>query len=199
MTPPATMTPPGGAGGDDRSAAERLAALERGTTGAAALAFLDRLPALTPAGLTGRWRGTGLLTGHRWDGLLETHGWYGKEVLDAETVHPLLFRDRAGVPRPVDPTLAPLGLLRAHPGLFRNAPARLAFARVRPLLHTRRPAARVRTLEHRGVPTAALVYDRLPIVDVFRRVTADTVLGVMDLRGLTEPFFFVLRRERYGP
>ena len=46
-----------------------------------------------------------------------------------------------------------------------------------------------------GVATAAMVYDTLPIIDVFRRVTADRVLGLMDLRGLTEPFFFLLDRD----
>ena len=51
------------------------------------------------------------------------------------------------------------------------------------------------TVEHRGVGTAAMVYDALPIIDVFRRISADAVLGLMDLRGLAEPFFFVLRRD----
>ena len=41
----------------------------------------------------GRWRGRGLHTNHPLDGLLETFGWYGKEFVDAETVHPLLFLD----------------------------------------------------------------------------------------------------------
>ena len=40
-----------------------------------------------------------------------------------------------------------------------------------------------------------MVYDALPIIDVFRRVGADTVLGAMDMRGLPAPFFFVLRRD----
>ena len=29
-----------------------------------------------------------------------------------------------------------------------------------------------------------------------RRISADAVLGLMDLRGLAAPFFFVLRRDR---
>jgi hypothetical protein len=49
---------------------------------------------------------------------------------------------------------------------------------------------------HRGVPTAALVYDRLPVVDVFRQVTPDLLLGLMDLRGLPDPFAFLLERDR---
>ena len=63
------------------------------------------------------------------------------------------------------------------------------------LVTTSKPRARLRSVEHRGVQTAAMVYDALPIIDVFRRVSARTVLGLMDLRGLPDPFFFVLHRE----
>ena len=74
--------------------------------------------------MVGRWRGSGLPTGSPLDGLLESYGWYGKEFVDAETVHPLLFRDRAGRPRPVDPALLPVGLLRDHagPGALADGP-----------------------------------------------------------------------------
>jgi hypothetical protein len=145
--------------------------------------------------MLGRWRGSGLPTGSPLDGLLESFGWYGKEFLDAETVHPLLFRDREGRPRPVDPALLPVGLLRDHAGLARRPMARAAFVGVRPLLQTKRPKARLRVMEHRGVMTAAMVYDDLPIIDVFRRAGRDTLLGLMDLRGLPEPIYFVLRRD----
>jgi hypothetical protein len=40
-----------------------------------------------------------------------------------------------------------------------------------------------------------MIYDDLPINDVFRKVDNNTVLGVMDLKGMEQPFFFVLRRE----
>jgi hypothetical protein len=40
-----------------------------------------------------------------------------------------------------------------------------------------------------------MVYDALPIIDLFRRVGRDTLLGLMDMRGLDRPFFFVLRRD----
>jgi hypothetical protein len=160
-----------------------------------ALAFFDRLPAMAADDMTGRWRGSGLPTGSPLDGLLEAYGWYGKEFTDAETVHPLLFRDGAGRPRPVDPELLPIGLLRDRAGLVHHPLARSAFSGVRPLLFTRKPKARLRALEHRGVLTAAMVYDALPIIDVFRRVDDGTVLGFMDMRGLPDPFFFVLERD----
>ena len=40
-----------------------------------------------------------------------------------------------------------------------------------------------------------MVYDQLPINDVFRKLTDDTVIGAMDLRGYRRPYFFVLRRD----
>jgi hypothetical protein len=174
-----------------------LAAHLTGALPADALACFDGCAPVEPGELIGRWRGSGLPTGHPFDGLLETYGWYGKEIVDPETVHPLLFRDRHGRPRPVDPAHAPLAVLRRAPALARSPVARAGFAVVRPLRTTSRPAARVRTVEFRGVASAALVYDRLPIVDALRRVTAGTLLGVMDLRGVPAPFFFVLRRDGF--
>jgi hypothetical protein len=40
-----------------------------------------------------------------------------------------------------------------------------------------------------------MIYDSLPINDVFRKVDDDTVLGAMDLRFTPQPFFFILTRE----
>jgi Domain of unknown function (DUF4334)/GXWXG protein len=180
---------------DDAAAARWLREHGSGAAARDALAFFDDRPAVDLAGMTGRWRGVGLPTGHPFDGLLEAYGWYGKEVVDAETVHPLLFRDGAGLPHPLDPAYIPLGLLRRFPGLARTPMARLGFAGVRPLRRTDEPAARLRMVEHRGVVSAALVYDRLPVIDVFRRIAAGTVLGLMDLRDVAQPFFFVLERD----
>jgi hypothetical protein len=98
----------------------------------------------------------------------------------------------------VNPALLPIAVLRDHAAVAHHPLARIVFSGVRPLLTTRQPKARLRAVEHRGVVTAAVLYDALPIVDVFRRITADTVFGLMDLRGLAGPFFFVLRRHRGG-
>jgi hypothetical protein len=180
------------------AAAERwLAAHPDGADPAEVLAFFDSLPTVAPAELLGRWRGSGLHTGSRLDGLLEAYGWYGKEFTGVESVHPLLFRTRGGQPRPVDPAMIPLRLLCDYAGLAKLRLIATAFGGVRPLLYTNRPTARLRTIEHRGVRTAAMIYDSLPIIDVFRRVDADVLLGAMDMRGLPEPFFFLLHRD--GP
>ena len=160
-----------------------------------ALAYFDSLPVVEPAEMLGRWRGSGLLTGSPLDGLLEAYGWYGKEFLDDETVHPLLFADRSGRPRAVDPSLLPIGLLRDYAGFLQLWPLRAALSAVRPLRYTSKPKARLREVSHRGVVTAAMVYDTLPIIDVFRKVSEDVRLGAMDLRGLPAPFLFVLQRD----
>jgi hypothetical protein len=175
--------------------AERWLAEHRdGVAAADALAFFDSLPTVAPDELIGRWRGSGLPTGSPLDGLLEAYGWYGKQVTGVESVHPLLFSTRGG-PRPVDPAWIPLGLLRDYAGMARFRPLRIAFGGLRPLLYTNQPKARLRTVHHRGVDTAAMVYDALPIIDVFRQVSPDVLLGAMDMRGLAAPFFFVLSRD----
>lgn len=51
-----------------------------------------------------------------------------------------------------------------------------------------------RLLTHCGVNTAMMMYNPLPINDVFRKMDENTVLGLMDLKGMGQPFFFVLRR-----
>ena len=40
-----------------------------------------------------------------------------------------------------------------------------------------------------------MIYDYLPINDVFRKVDDHTLLGLMDFKGMEQPFFFVLNRN----
>jgi len=174
--------------------AEGLGALERACTPAEAIAFFDGLAPVPAEELTGRWRGRELPTGHPMDGLLAASGWYGKQFDDVDHVHPLLFVTPGGEIFPVDPRRIPLALAgRVPPAVVRRG--RKALGVLEPVLRSRRHRARLREVRHRAVVTAAMVYDDLPIIDVFRRVDADTVLGVMDLRGVPEPYFFVLQRD----
>ncbi|MCO1653840.1 DUF4334 domain-containing protein [Pseudonocardia humida] len=176
--------------------AERLRTLMRGATPDDVLAFFDGLPPVEVADLLGSWRGAELPTGHRLDGLLGRFGWHGKRFEGADAAHPLVFDDGRGGLVEVNPALVPLGLVVRLAGLLRNPVAAAAFRVVRPLLRTRRPRARVRMVRHRGVVSATMCYDALPVHDVFRRVDDDTLLGLMDLRGDDPPFAFVLRRQR---
>lgn len=163
---------------------------------AEALARFDRLAPVGQEELLGAWRGSGFASGHPLDGLLEQAHWHGKRFESSEAVHPLVFRGAAGQLRSIDPRWL-LPALALMPHLPRPCSVRAArlVRWLGPLLATSRPAARLRTLCHRGVCTAAMLYDHAPIIDVFRRVDADTLLGVMDARGVEQPFFFLLHRE----
>lgn len=182
--------------GTETTPASRLSALERGGgTATEILALFDSLPPFSVEALRGRWRGSGLPSGHPMDGLLERFGWYGKEFDGPEDVQPLLCKGRGGKIFGLNPAFVPMDLVSRHVGLFHNPFAEVAFALSARVARTARPTARLRMTEFRGVVTATMIYDRLPIHDVFRAAARDVLLGVMDLRGMAQPFFFVLRRE----
>jgi Domain of unknown function (DUF4334)/GXWXG protein len=175
---------------------DRLPALPAGAPVEDVLAFFDTLPAVRVAELNGVWRGSGIATGNRLDGLLERFGWFGKRFDGPEDVHPLLFDDGRGGVVGINPALVPLSLVVRAAPLLRNPVAAGLFRLVLPVLRTSRPRARLRMMEYRGVVSATMSYDALPVHDVFRKADEDTVVGVMDMRGLDPPFLFVLRRSR---
>jgi hypothetical protein len=172
----------------------RLATLETCCDTEQALAFFDALPTVSAAEITGRWKGRELRTGHPWDGLLTASGWYGKQFGGPDAVHPLVYRTARGVLFPVDPGRIPLSVAVHVPVIAVSAARRLLDVAM-PLLRASGPRARLRDLRHRGKISAALVYDQRPIIDVFRRVDDATLLGLMDMRGLPRPYFFVLTRD----
>ncbi len=162
----------------------------------AALALFDRLEPVAEESLIGAWRGSSYASGHPFDGLLENCHWHGKRFESREDVHPLVFRSASGALISVEPRLVMpgLGWLERLPWLGAPWVGRLFQALV-PLLATRQSRARLRSMRHRGVESATMLYDHAPINDVFRRVDDDTLLGLMDLKGQERPFFFLLRRE----
>jgi hypothetical protein len=166
-------------------------------TPAEALAAFDAAEAVVPEFMIGIWHGAEMPTGHPLDGLLEASGWWGKQFVDAETVHPLLFptSDTTAL-WALNPILAfgGLGIASKIP-VVKDWSFERPIAALRPLLATRRPKARLRTTRYRGVDTATMVYDQLPIHDVFRKLDEDTVIGAMDLRGSRDPYFFTLTRD----
>jgi hypothetical protein len=186
-----------GSGSDPLAHPERLSSRQQSpiSTEQALLRF-DSLGAVEPDELTGRWRGSGLHTGHPLDGLLERFGWYGKAFETSEIVHPLLFHDRKGGIYAVDPARVPLRLAMRMPALARSSLACTVFAVSRRLLRTSRPSARLRKIEDRGVASACIVYNRIPVIDHLRKVDDNHVLGLMDLRSVPQPFFFLLSRDQ---
>ncbi|KAA1416831.1 DUF4334 domain-containing protein [Nocardioides humilatus] len=174
-------------------ATAQLAALELSATPESALALFDSLPAVACSEMSGRYRGRELFTGHPMDGLLAASGWYGKQFDDVDHVHPLLFKSPGGDIFPVEPRKMPLGVAAKVPAKAVSK-AHTTVGVLKPAIRTKKHRARLRAVDYRGVVSAAMVYDHLPIIDVFRRVDADTLLGVMDLRGST-PYVFILEKD----
>ena len=167
-------------------------AAQHGAAQADALAMFTRLPSVTLANMAGRWAGGGLHTGHWLDGLLEAYGWYGKAFDARGNAHPLLFHGRDNLIA-INPCWLPIKSA-GKSRIARSAIGPACFKLVRGLLQTQRPQARLSLVTHEGVTSAAMIYDRLPIIDMFRQVTPTTLLGLMDMKG-EPPFFFSLRRD----
>jgi hypothetical protein len=157
------------------------------------LAFYDALPPVAPEAMIGFWKGSEIATRHAFDGLLEPSGWWGKAFRSVDEVDPLLFK-RRGTLFAGNPGLMPLGLIARFPRIAKSRPSAALFRLVSPLLRTGKPRARLRLLAYRGVTSAAMIYDQLPIADCFRQVDEDTLIGAMDIRGYAEPYIFTLRR-----
>jgi len=177
-------------------ASEKFDALQQlgQSTTAEALELFDQLDPVDSAFMMGRWQGSGFHTGHPMDGLLEVANWYGKEFVNPDCVHPLLFLDNSGnifkmAPNPVFVNLA----LRLP--MPRNNFLKPLYTFLNTLQKTENSKARLRMLEFRQKLSAAMIYDEVPICDVFRKVSENTVLGLMDYKASDRPFFFVLRRE----
>lgn len=181
----------------EAEAVQTLTAFERdGGSYAEVTAFFDRLPAVAVEEIPlGRWRGGEIATGHPMDGLLTASGWYGKQFDGPEAVHPLLFSTPGRGIFSVDPRRVPLSLAGRIPNEL-VARGKKALPVLALGLRTTRPRARLRAIEFRGTVSAAMVYDHLPIIDVFRRVDERTLLGMMDQRGAARPYFFTLRLDR---
>lgn len=169
--------------------------LQRGkTTTDEALKIFDELEAVDLEFMFGRWKGRGLHTNHPMDGLLETFNWYGKEFIDRDRVHPLLFLDGNDRIVPVDPN--PIGMDLARRFSFPKSEAfKPLFDLAIPALKTNDTKARIRMMEYRGKVSATMIYDYLPINDVFRKVDDRTLLGLMDFKPIPQPFFFILNRD----
>lgn len=56
-------------------------------------------------------------------------------------------------------------------------------------------AAQLRMMEYGGKVSASLIYDKQPIMDYFRKIDDNRVIGLGDIKGKPTDFFFHLTRE----
>lgn len=158
-----------------------------------ALQLFDSLDTVDLDFMFGRWKGSGFPTNHPMDGMLEALNWYGKEFVDADCVHPLLFSDGNNIFK-VDPNPIAFEWGMNIP-ITKNEGMKPIYGAMTKLLKTEESKARIRMVEYRDKVSATMIYDYLPINDVFRKVDQNTLLGLMDYKAVPQPFFFVLRRS----
>lgn len=161
-----------------------------------ALKFFDFFPAVSTDEMIGEWKGASLATHHPLDGLLEELNWEGKIFLDSEQVHPLIFRDKDSDLYSLNSKHISTRLIPLATTMARNELVASLLSKMGPALKTDQPTARLRKMEYRGVVTATMIYDYLPIHDIFRKIDKDMVLGAMDMRDSPQPFFFILQRKQ---
>lgn len=161
-----------------------------------ALELFDSLEPVDIQFMIGRWQGEGYPTDHPLDGLLEVYHWYGKQFESSEDVHPLLFSKQSGKLIRLNPGfMKPAFALAEHLARFKSKTASNIFQLLMSLFNTSSSCARLRMTEYRGKISATMIYDQLPVNDVFRKLDDNTVLGLMDNKRIQDPFFFKLSRE----
>ncbi len=164
------------------------------TTTEKALQLFDSLEPVNLDFMFGRWQGQGLDTDHPMDGFLEASNWYGKEFIDVDNVHPLLFSDTQGNIFKVVPNPTAMRWVLKLP-ILKNKSLKPLLMLTNSLLKTKTSQARLRMMEYRGKVSATMIYDHLPINDSFRKVDENMVLGIMDYKNSPQPFFFILKRS----
>ena len=50
-------------------------------------------------------------------------------------------------------------------------------------------------IEYRNRATATMCYDEKAILDHFAKIDDNRVMGVMDLKGVADPYIFILERD----
>lgn len=156
-----------------------------------AFKWFDSLEPVMPSELAGIWRGEEILTGHPMDGLLSAARWYGKEFLNPQEVHPLLFSRNKGDPFSGNPGLLPLKTFMPAPRPL----IKTLFTVVSPFLHTKKGRARLYFQEYRGKLTTIMHYDQKPIIDAFAKISKGKILGLCDVAWVAEMgYFFILTK-----
>lgn len=160
----------------------------------AAFEYFDGLDAVQPPELIGLWEGKGIPTGHPLDGVLENLGWFGKRFNADMRADALLFKTGNCRLAPVDPAHIPLRLVLRFSRFGRTKQARNLFTYLQKALWARGPVASLKVLPFRGRTSAAMVYDRQPIIDYLRKIDEERLIGAMSVKGDDRSYFFLLVR-----
>nr|WP_245304318.1 GXWXG domain-containing protein [Rhizobium aethiopicum] len=157
-------------------------------------AWFSSLVPVQPIEMIGLWQGAGIPSDHPLDGVLENLGWFGKRFHPDMRADALLFQWRSGRLVAIEPGIFPISLAIRVAPFGRTRIARNWFSYLQKALRARGTTASLKLQTFENVATAAMIYDRQPIADYFRRTGDDEVAGMMCVDGDARRYFFKLRR-----
>lgn len=151
--------------------------------------LFDNLEPVSIEFMLDRWKGEELYTGHPTEGNLAGGGWAGKTFENAETVFPAVFFTDSSETETfnVEPIIIVSPEIKTK---YQNKTP----GEIREVLETQKSSARLRMVEYKGLVSATMIYDDLPVNDIFRKIDDNTVMGVMDAKGDNIPYYFLLTR-----
>ncbi len=155
--------------------------------------WFQTLQPLRPEEIVGLWRGVGIPSDHPLDGVLENLQWFGKRFHADLRADALLFQWRPDSLVPINPAYFPIGVAIRFAAFGRTAIARNWFSHLQKAVRARAPTAMVTLRATDAGETAAMVYDKQPIVDYFRRIDEREIAGMMYVAGDERRYFFRLR------
>ncbi|WP_312407885.1 GXWXG domain-containing protein [Rhizobium sp.] len=158
------------------------------------LAWFRVLEPVNPAEMIGLWKGSGYPSDHPLDGVLENLGWFGKRFHSDLRADALLFERAPGKLIAIEPAYFPIGWILSFAGIGRKAFAPRLFSHITPRLGARGTTAVLQSRMDDKLITAAMVYDRQPIVDIFRRSKDGQIMGKMIVNGDPRHYFFKLAK-----
>lgn len=160
---------------------------------------MERFRGLPPVELhemIGLWAGRGIPSGHPLDGVLENLGWFGKRFTAEMRADALLFRGGEKRLIAVDPAWIPLRLALRFHKLGKTRAATNLFSYMLRRLRAKGPVASLKAVPFQGLTSAAMIYDKQPIVDHFRKMDDGRVMGAMIVEGDDRVYFFELERVK---
>jgi hypothetical protein len=130
----------------------------------------DTLPPVSTDFMIGTWKGEDIKGGSPGAYMLESLGWFGKTFESSDVAYPLVFytKDKSST------------FAAKHAKLAECVKNNIMPSDVQEEVEDKSPAARLRVVEWRGVSSAAMCYNEVPVIDHFRKVDEDTVYGMMD-------------------
>lgn len=139
------------------------------------------------------WRGRGIPTGIR-----STVCWKTSDgsvsVSGRICANALLFRMGRRRLIAIDPARIPVRLALRFQNIGSTGAARHLFSCLMRGLRAKGPVASLTTMPLYGVVSAAMIYDDQPIVDYFRRIDEQRIMGAMTVSGDDRIYFFELER-----